>query len=148
MKIKFNEKDISKISEKILDKSIKTKTNKAMIIALSGDLGAGKTTLTQEFAKQLGVKENIVSPTFVIMKIYDIKRLFLPELNFKKLIHIDAYRLESHHELLKIGWKEIIGNKDNLVVIEWPEKVKEIIPFDVFNINLIHIDETTRLIEF
>ena len=148
MKIKFNKKDISKVSEKILDKSIKTKTNKAMILALSGDLGAGKTTLTQEFAKQLGIKENIVSPTFVIMKIYEIRKNFIPEPNFKKLIHIDAYRLESYNELLKIGWEEIIGNKDNLVIIEWPEKVKDIIPLDVFNINLIHINEMTRLIEF
>lgn len=148
MKIKFNKSGISKISEKILDKSIKTKTNKAMILALSGDLGAGKTTLTQELAKQLGIKENIVSPTFVIMKIYDIKKIFISELNFKKLIHIDAYRLESSDELLKIGWEEIVGDKDNIVIIEWPEKVKEIIPFDVLNINLVHIDEKTRLIEF
>jgi tRNA threonylcarbamoyladenosine biosynthesis protein TsaE len=148
MKIKFNKKDISKISEKILDKSIKTKTNKAMILALSGDLGAGKTTLTQELAKQLGVKDNIVSPTFVIMKIYEIGKDFDKEISFKKLIHIDAYRLESFDELLKIGWEEIIENKDNLVIIEWPEKVKEIIPLRVFNISLNHIDEVTRLIEF
>ncbi|MFA6514739.1 MAG: tRNA (adenosine(37)-N6)-threonylcarbamoyltransferase complex ATPase subunit type 1 TsaE [Candidatus Paceibacterota bacterium] len=148
MKAKFNKKEIPKIAQNILDKIVKTKNNKAKILALSGELGAGKTTLTQSFAKHLGVKEKIVSPTFVIMKFYNIGSKSIYYSSFKKLIHIDAYRLESSLELLKIGWEEIIENNDNLIIIEWPEKVKKIIPPTVFNISLSHIDEETRLIEF
>jgi tRNA threonylcarbamoyladenosine biosynthesis protein TsaE len=148
MKAKFNKEDIEQISEKILNKSVKTKTNKAVILALSGDLGVGKTTLTQEMAKHLGIKEKIVSPTFVIMKFYNINPNSVYYSNFKKLIHIDAYRLESSDELLKIGWEEIIRDKDNLVIIEWPEKVKKIIKPEVFGIILSHVDEVTRYIEF
>lgn len=148
MKVKFKKSEIPKISQKIIEKIIKTKKSKAMILALSGDLGAGKTTLTKEIAKQFGIKENIVSPTFVIMKIYNINQSSTYYSHFKKLIHIDAYRLDSSDELLKIGWSEIIDDKNNLVILEWPEKVKEVISPSIFGISLIHIDEETRQIEF
>src|ERR1035437_464305 len=101
MRIKFNKKETSKISQKILNRILKMKNNKAKVVALSGDLGAGKTTLTQELAKLLGVKENVVSPTFIIMKIYKINSSKYNS-HFKQLVHIDAYRLESPAELLKI----------------------------------------------
>lgn len=148
MKIKFNKKDIPKISKKILNKILKTKNKKAKILALSGELGAGKTTLTQELANQLGIKENIISPTFVIMKIYNINSTSKYYSHFKKLIHIDAYRLDSHKELLKIGWSELIGDKDNLIIIEWPERVENCLNSDVCWIKLGHIDDQTRVFEF
>lgn len=148
MKIKFHKKEITKTSKKILDKIIKTKNKKAKVLAFSGDLGAGKTTLTQELAKHLGIKEKIISPTFVIMKIYKINPKSEYYSHFKKLIHIDAYRLDSHDELLKIGWSEIEGDKDNLIIIEWPEKVAESIPSSAFHVELTHLDEENREIEF
>lgn len=147
MKVKFNKKEIPKISEKILDKIIKMKKDKARIVALSGNLGAGKTTLTQELGKQLGIKENIISPTFVIMKIYKINSSKYKSY-FKQLVHIDAYRLESSNELLKIGWKELEGDKRNLIIIEWPENVKEHFGNNACWVKLEHEDDQTRVVEF
>jgi len=121
---------------------------KARVVALSGELGAGKTTLTQELAKQFGIKENIVSPTFVIMKIYDMNESSKYYSHFKRLIHIDAYRLDSHKELLNIGWESLIVDKENLIIIEWPERVTECISDSDFKVTLSHIDDENRLIIF
>src|SRR3989344_336217 len=102
----------------------------ATVIALQGDLGAGKTAFTQEVGKILGVKENMHSPTFVIEKIYQIDWS-----GFKNLIHIDAYRLEKDSELLHLGWEEIVKETENLVLVEWPENVLGIIPHDAKKID-------------
>lgn len=148
MKVKFNKTEIPEISKKLLDKILKMNNKKARVVALSGELGAGKTTLTQEFGRQLGIKDNIISPTFVIMKIYKINKDSIYCSHFKKLIHIDAYRLEKPAELLKIGWQELQDNSDNLIVIEWPENVKEHLSDDAYWVKLEHIDDQTRVVEF
>lgn len=148
MEIKFKEKEIKEISEKLLNKIFEEDFYRARVVAFSGTLGVGKTTLTQEIAKQLGIKENVISPTFVIMKIYYVDKKSKYYLKFKRFIHIDAYRLTSGDELLKIGWEEIISDKDNLVIIEWPENVKEYLDQDTYWVKLGHIDEETRSIEF
>ena len=117
--------------------------NTATVVALHGDLGSGKTTFTQEVGKVLGVFDNMHSPTFVIMKIYGI------DFNgFTKLIHIDAYRLEKESELLHLGWDEIVKEPENLVLIEWPEKVPSLIPENARRISFKLIDELTRGIEY
>jgi tRNA threonylcarbamoyladenosine biosynthesis protein TsaE len=144
MDMNFINEDIPRISSLIIKEILNKKANKAVILALFGELGSGKTTLTQEIAKQLGVKDNINSPTYVIMKIYDVNNNSLYYDFFKKIIHIDAYRLESSLELLKIGWEEIQKDENNLIIIEWPEKVEDIIPEDIIKIKLSHIDEGTR----
>ena len=90
----------------------------ATLIALSGDLGAGKTAFTKAVAKVLGVSEEVTSPTFVLEKIYQ-----LAGKQWKHLIHIDAYRLEGGHELLAIGFDGIYRDAGNLILLEWPEKV-------------------------
>ena len=95
----------------------------ATVITLSGELGAGKTYFTKAFGKSLGIKEVINSPTYVIIKSYKLKSK-----HYEKLVHIDAYRLKNGKDLLKLGFMEIIDNPKNLVVIEWPEIVEEIIP--------------------
>lgn len=115
--------------------------NQATVVALEGELGAGKTTFTQVLGKLLGVEENIHSPTFVIMKVYNIDYNW-----FKKLVHIDAYRLESEEELKHLGWGELVKNPENLIVIEWPEKVPNLIPTDAVRISFKHVDENTRAI--
>jgi len=148
MEIKFKKKEIKEVSLKILDKISKEDFSRAKIIAFSGTLGVGKTTLTQEIAKQLGIKENVISPTFVIMKIYYVDKNSEYYSKFKRFIHIDAYRLTSGSELLKIGWEEIISDKDNLVIIEWPENVKECLDKDTYWVKLGHVDGETRSIEF
>ncbi|MDP3875314.1 MAG: tRNA (adenosine(37)-N6)-threonylcarbamoyltransferase complex ATPase subunit type 1 TsaE [bacterium] len=113
--------------------------NQATVVTLQGELGAGKTTFTQEIGKILGVAENIHSPTFVIEKIYSIDWK-----GFKNLIHIDAYRLEKDSELLHLGWEEITREQENLVFLEWPENVAGIIPENAKRIYFRFIDETTR----
>ena len=144
----LNKNKISEISKKIIEKLLKMDIKKARVVALSGELGAGKTTLTQELAKQFGIKENIVSPTFVIMKIYDMNESSKYYSHFKRLIHIDAYRLDSHKELLNIGWESLIVDKENLIIIEWPERVTECISDSDFKVTLSHIDDENRLIIF
>lgn len=141
MKKKFTKNQISDIAKEILS-SLK-KGESATILALSGDLGAGKTTLTQSIAKDLGVTENVISPTFVIMKRYKIQ-----DSRFAHLIHIDAYRLNSSTELERLGWAEILADPKNLILIEWPERVPESIPSGAKRINLSHIDNEMREIEF
>ncbi len=148
MRYRFNKNKISEISKKIIEKLLKMDIKKARVVALSGELGAGKTTLTQELAKQFGIKENIVSPTFVIMKIYDMNESSKYYSHFKRLIHIDAYRLDSHKELLNIGWESLIVDKENLIIIEWPERVTECISDSDFKVTLSHIDDENRLIIF
>jgi len=115
----------------------------AVVVALQGDLGTGKTTFVQQVGKILGVKENMHSPTFVIEKIYD-----LDWKNFKKFIHIDAYRLEKDSELLHLGWEEIIKEPENLIFIEWPENVTSIIPERAKKIFFKFIDDVTREITY
>jgi tRNA threonylcarbamoyladenosine biosynthesis protein TsaE len=116
--------------------------NTATVLALSGDLGAGKTAFVKELSTILGVnKDEVTSPTFVIEKIYKISHQL-----FSHLIHIDAYRLETSTELLHLGWEEISSDSKNLICIEWPEKVASLIPKDAVKINFEFIDETTRKI--
>lgn len=148
MLIKFNENQKRKISEKILNKVLRIKNKKAKVIALSGELGVGKTTLTKEIGNILEIKNIIVSPTFVIMKIYQIGVGSKYYSNFKKLIHIDAYRLDDSLELLKFGWNKILEDKENLIIIEWPERVMSSIDEETFWVKLKHIDDETRSLEF
>lgn len=99
------------------------KENMATVVGLYGNLGAGKTAFTQCVAKALGVGEKVLSPTFIIEKIYE-----LTDQKFTHLIHIDAYRMDSSDELTHLGWQEIISNPKNLILIEWPERVADIMP--------------------
>ena len=113
----------------------------ATVVGLYGELGAGKTTFTQTLSRTLGVRERVLSPTFVIMKSY-----LLSHKSYFYLIHIDAYRMESADELVHLGWQELISNPKNLILIEWPEKIADIMPEHI-KINLSHISENVRGIE-
>lgn len=124
----------------------------AVVLALAGDLGAGKTAFVKAVAKELGITEHITSPTFVIMKMYDLlvegNKATRQQFGFKTLVHIDAYRLESAHELEVLGWKELCADPDALIAIEWPEKVPGAIPQNAHHFVFEHIDETTRKITY
>lgn len=132
-------KDLEKIAIDLIKIATSKLSSGAIIITLAGDLGSGKTTLTQKIGQQLGIKNKIISPTFVIMKKYPLKNK-----KFKELIHIDTYRLEKKEDIVRLGWNEIISNSDNLVIVEWPELIKELIPKNAIEIKLIHLDEKTR----
>ena len=129
------------IAKDFLD-TLKLQKN-ATVVALQGDLGAGKTAFTLEVGKILGINENMHSPTFVIEKIYAIDFK-----NFKRLIHIDAYRLEKEQELLHLGWQDLIKEPENLIFIEWPENVSKIIPKSARKVSFKFIDEGTREINY
>jgi tRNA threonylcarbamoyladenosine biosynthesis protein TsaE len=139
----LTEDNIENTVKEILMEVNRKSLKHATIAAFYGDLGVGKTTITKEIARQLGVKESVISPTFVIMKIYKTK-----DSKFKKLIHIDAYRLNGSKELFQLGWEEIIQDKENFIIIEWPNRVPECLDEDVFNVEIEHKDEKTRKIKW
>jgi tRNA threonylcarbamoyladenosine biosynthesis protein TsaE len=110
------------------------------IVALQGNLGAGKTVFVKGVAENLGVTEVVTSPTFVIEKIYELP----PEAHWKRLIHIDAYRLQGEDELHTIGWNDIATDPNNLIMIEWPEQVGLGVPERAIWVAFEQVDEMTR----
>ncbi len=136
---KIEIKDLEKIATNLIKRACERTSKGSVVITLSGDLGSGKTTLTQAIGKQLGVKNKIISPTFVIMKKYPLKNK-----KFKELIHIDTYRLEKKEDIVHLGWEKIISENGNLVIVEWPELIEELIPQNAIKIKLTHINEKTR----
>ena len=121
----------------------------ATIVTLSGVLGAGKTAFAQGIAQALGVTEMVTSPTFVLEKIYQLPALSGIEgenQKFSHLIHIDAYRLKGAEELEVLGWRELIAEPGNLIVLEWPEKVADAIPSDAIRIHF-EIEGDGRIID-
>lgn len=115
---------------------------RATVVALIGDLGSSKTTFSQLVGEALGVRDGIQSPTFLIEKIYELFNM-----PWKHLVHIDAYRLDDPQELLALGWEDIVARPENLILIEWADKVKSILPEDAVFISFTFVDETTRKIE-
>jgi tRNA threonylcarbamoyladenosine biosynthesis protein TsaE len=116
-------------------------TGRACVVCLQGDLGAGKTTMTQIIAGQLGVAESLQSPTFVIKKIYNTQS----EL-FKRLIHMDAYRLEGEENLEVLRLDEDFKSPSTLMIIEWPEMISSVIPENAIHIKIEH-DKDGRIIQ-
>ncbi len=108
------------------------------VLCFYGDLGAGKTTFIQGLAKGLGIKQNITSPTFVLMKKYKTKKL--------NLYHLDCYRLDSIDEARDLGIEEIWDNKKNIIAIEWADRINDILPKEKTDICFEHIDENKRKI--
>lgn len=115
----------------------------AVVLALTGALGAGKTTFTKAFAEACGVPGSVTSPTFVIEK-----RYALTNKSFDLLVHIDAYRLESANELEVLGFRKLLTDSSNLILLEWPEKVAEIIPQTARWIRFAHVSESERAITY
>ena len=93
------------------------------VIALYGELGAGKTTLVMGIAEGLGVKKTITSPTFLLMRVYPARHE-----KIKTLVHLDCYRIKNAAEISALGLEEYLGRDDAAVVIEWPEKIKRLLP--------------------
>ncbi len=118
---------------------------KAVVLGLEGDLGAGKTTFLQGFAKALGIEEVVNSPTFVIMKKFAIpQNVKLYKSQYKHFYHLDCYRLENPEEILELGFAEIIANPENIVAIEWPEKIAKLLPKEMVTVTFIHKNSTQR----
>jgi len=118
------------------------------VIGLIGELGSGKTTFVKGLAEDLGIRENITSPTFVILKEYNILR---PKVHLRGvhkkveiLVHIDAYRVGNIDDIKSVGIEDYFGRKDVVMVIEWAEKIREILPKNTIYINFKHINENRR----
>ena len=137
------EKSMSDVAKRLVEEFSNRRENEAFVVGLSGDLGAGKTTFTKEIARILEVGDVVVSPTFVIEKIYEI-----PHSVFKQMIHIDAYRLKSGAELSVLGWDELIKDPTNLIIIEWPENIKEYMPENTLYVTFEHVNEDSRCIKW
>jgi tRNA threonylcarbamoyladenosine biosynthesis protein TsaE len=93
------------------------------IITLQGPLGAGKTTLVQHLAKMLGAPKRAISPTFALMRIYALPSK--PARKVKRLLHVDAYRLDEEKDLIVLDLDEELAASDTAIVIEWPEQIKK-----------------------
>ncbi len=140
MEIKLKSlKDTQKLAVKIA-KEISRKGGPS-VIALYGDLGAGKTTFAQFLAKALGVKEKILSPTFLIIKTFYLSK---PVGNFKFLTHVDTYRLKSAKDLIVLGLKDLLKDKENITVIEWPEKIEKYLFKNTVRIYFSVVSEKER----
>lgn len=134
-------KDTKRLAADFAEKVVTDlKRNSAAVVALEGDLGAGKTTFVQGFARALGVKENVLSPTFVLMKVYKVGcQMSGVRCYPKHLIHIDCYRLDSPQDLLHLGFKDLLKDKDAIILIEWADRIKKIIPTkNIFWIKFRH----------
>lgn len=111
------------------------------VLAITGNLGAGKTTFVQGLAVGLGVMDRIISPTFLLMREHLLA-------SNGKLYHIDLYRLEENveQEVESMGIKDIWNNKENIVVIEWAEKIDKMLPENTIFIKIENLDYETRKI--
>lgn len=118
---------------------------RAAVVGLEGELGSGKTAFIQGMAKELGIKEMVASPTFVIFKRYPV--FVKSKAVFCFFYHFDCYRLNSAKEILDLGFREIVGRPENLVAIEWSEKIKKILPKNCLTIKFSHLGADKRKIE-
>jgi tRNA threonylcarbamoyladenosine biosynthesis protein TsaE len=139
-----NSKQTQKLGENLAKEMLKSQlSNTATVLGLKGDIGGGKTTFLQGFAKGIGIEEKITSPTFVIMK-----RFNLPVKNkFRNFYHIDCYRLKNEKDILELNFKNIILNPENIIAIEWPERIKKILTKYAVFIKFDFIEENKRKIK-
>jgi len=113
------------------------------VICLRGPLGSGKTCFVKGIGQELGLEETqIKSPTFIIFRKSKIKNK-----KFLYFYHFDVYRINSEKEILNLGWKEIISNPENIVLVEWADKIEKILPKNSVKINFKHLKGDKREIE-
>jgi len=143
------------IGSRLKTENRKPKTDKAVVLALMGELGSGKTTFIQGLAKGLGIKRRIISPTFIILRQYVIRntkndtRISSHVSRLTNFYHIDLYRLETNieSEMKNLGMDEIMSDPSNLIAIEWAEKAKDYLPKNTQWIKFEHVSEKKRKIK-
>ncbi len=123
-----------KLGERIGKKILKE--GRGFFLALEGDLGSGKTTFLQGLAKGLKIKERVTSPTFTIFKKYEIEK-------DRFFYHFDAYRIQEK-DLAVLNFEEIVGNKNNIIAVEWSENIKNKIPSKAIKLKFSFIDNKRR----
>jgi len=105
--------------------------NPPLVITLEGDLGAGKTTLVKAICQGYGVTEEVTSPTFALVHVYDAPR--------SPVHHADLYRLDGPRDLQNLGWDDLV-QADALMLIEWPDRAGALLPANHLPIQLSHVD--------
>ena len=125
------------------------------VIGLVGELGAGKTIFTKGLAAGLGIKKHITSPTFVLMKVYEVKSPAYAKAladkqksKVKSLCHIDAYRIKNAQDITAIGAKEYFNRLNTITIVEWADKIKKILPKKTKFVSIINKEEDKRLIRY
>lgn len=127
MKIKIRNLEDTKLIGKVIAKNLL----KGTVLCLDGDLGAGKTTLTQFIAKEFGIDEYITSPTFTIIKEYE---------GLLPFYHMDVYRIDSDDDMYDLGYEEYIYS-EGVCIIEWSQKISNMLPVDRINIYIQRTDD-------
>ena len=136
----MNEEHITSSSEetKKLGEDFAYKLQQGTFLAFYGDLGSGKTTFIQGLARGLGIKKRIISPTFIILRHYKGDK--------GNFYHVDLYRTASKHDLLGIGLDQLIEQKDNIIALEWAEKMGELLPNKRVDIKCDYLNGNKRKI--
>ena len=155
--MEFSLEQLPQVAEQVVTKIHQSLSqDHATLVTFSGDLGAGKTTLIKEIAKQLGVTDDLQSPTYVIYKRYstsprfakgEVDPLLIQGEGIQTVIHADMYRLESSDEILKLGWNELLADPKNILLVEWPEKVADVIPDWTVKVILQHKGDLLRRVD-
>ncbi len=138
-----NLKETEKLAADFVKKILKSPSKKdATVVLLEGELGAGKTAFTKAMAKTLGINEVVRSPTFIIQKTYKLKNK-----KYNQLTHIDAYRFEEGWEAKILELENLFKNPRNLIVIEWPQNLAELLPKNARHASFTFVDESKRKIK-
>ena len=116
--------------------------NPGDVLLLYGDLGAGKTTFVQGIAEGLGIKERIISPTFVLQRNHDVKFRGINKLN-----HIDLYRIDEPQKSDSLGLSDLFNEDKSITVIEWAERLEDFEPKKGYKIKINYVDDDKREIE-
>ncbi|MBI2442506.1 MAG: tRNA (adenosine(37)-N6)-threonylcarbamoyltransferase complex ATPase subunit type 1 TsaE [Candidatus Levybacteria bacterium] len=114
------------------------------LLCLYGDLGSGKTTFSQGIGEALGIQKRMISPTFVILRKYEVQSM--KNKNIANLFHVDLYRIGFPDEIIDVGILDFIRNPENLVIIEWAEKMGEYLPEKRIDVRFEYVDEEKRKI--
>lgn len=134
-----NLEDVSDFAKEFVSFLLTINKKESIVVLLEGDLGVGKTTFVKECAKILGVKEDVISPTFVILKTYQTANNTI-----KKLVHIDAYRIIEDQSYQSLKLEEYLAEQNTLLMIEWPLGITGAIPENNIKINFSYKDNMER----
>lgn len=119
--------EVKQLAKKLAELLKHSTEKQSLVIALVGELGAGKTTFAKSLLKSLGVRQRVTSPTFTLIKKYK-----------SNIYHIDAYRINKPSDLIKLGFQEIVDGKGNIVIVEWADKIKRLISQNAVWIYFYH----------
>ncbi len=148
MRLKTSSAEKTQAVAALLAKELDAKAPHPFVVGLSGELGSGKTTFIQGFARALGIKRRLLSPTFLLMRSYKLPRLrgrshsgevkARTSASYRTLFHLDAYRLRHAGETEALKFKEVLRDPRNIVLIEWAENIRGALPRGAIRMRFTH----------